>query len=106
MPRSDEAPPLERWTGPSAGNGSGSLRFTTAATRVTELLAAEEYLSNEGQPDADYAEGEELWLLSEWLHAVNRGYGDSAEVLFESADAAERYFADLARSLTDGSVNR
>ena len=85
---------------------SGSLRFTSAATRVTELLYAEDYLRFDDRPDTAYPACEDLWLLSEWLDADNRGYSGSSGYLFESPDAAERYFADLARALTDGNVNR
>ncbi|HEU5128418.1 MAG TPA: hypothetical protein VFU12_10555 [Glycomyces sp.] len=85
---------------------AGSLRFTPAATRVAELLLAEDYLGFDNRPDTAYTECENLWLLSEWLDAVNQGYSDSSGYLFESSDAAERYFADIARALTVGNVNR
>ncbi len=85
---------------------SGSLRFPLAAMRLTQLLLDEEYLSFDNRPEAAYPECEHLWLLNEWLEAVSLGYSDTSGYLFESSEAAERYFGGLARAITDDNANR
>lgn len=80
---------------------TGSVRFTAAATRVTDLLYGEEYLGFADRPDTTYPECEDLWRLNEWLDAARLGHSNVLGYLFESPDAAERYFAGLARAWTD-----
>ncbi|WP_157930622.1 hypothetical protein [Glycomyces xiaoerkulensis] len=84
---------------------SGALRFTSAATRMAELLSADHYLSFDDRPDTTHPACEHLWDLKEWLDMLRDGYSDIAGCLFNSPEVAEQYFTKLAQALTDGDAN-
>jgi hypothetical protein len=75
---------------------AGDLEFRSAARRVTELMFNRDYLDFDERPDVGIDHFDDLWLLNEWIYAVDIGYEHDGVYYFETSEDAEAYFKAVA----------
>lgn len=79
---------------------AGELDFLTAARCVTGLLYDPNYLDAEERPDVGLAPLDDLWLLNEWVHAIDQGASeDDCGCYFKTRADAESHFGSVATAL-------
>ncbi|MDN3239990.1 hypothetical protein [Glycomyces tritici] len=78
---------------------AGDLGFRPAVRRVTELMFNRDYLDFDDRPDVGIDQFDDLWLLNEWIFAVDIGYERDGVYYFETSTDAEMYFKTVASAL-------
>lgn len=78
---------------------AGELDFLTAARCVTGLLYDPDCLDVEERPDIGLAPLDDLWLLNEWVDAIDHGSEDDGWYCFKTRADAESYFRSVATAL-------
>jgi hypothetical protein len=83
----------------SCGYLAGDLEFRPAVRRVTKLMFNRDYLDFDERPDVGIDQFDDLWLLNEWIYAVDIGYEHDGVYYFETSADAEAYFKTVASVL-------
>jgi hypothetical protein len=78
---------------------TGDLEFRPAVRRVTELMYNRDYLAFDERPDVGIDQFDDLWLLNEWIYAVDDGHERDGVYYFETSRDAETYFETVASVL-------
>jgi hypothetical protein len=78
---------------------AGDLGFLPAARRVAGLMYGPDYLDFADRPDVGLAPFDDLWLLNEWLFAVDHGHEHDSAYSFRTPGEAEEYFKSVAAAL-------
>ncbi|MCD0447197.1 hypothetical protein LO763_26630 [Glycomyces sp. A-F 0318] len=78
---------------------AGDLDFLTAARRVTNLMFDSDYLDFEERPDVGLKVFDNLWLLNEWVFAIDYGAEEDGWYCFKTREDAESYFETVASAL-------
>ncbi|MCH7231656.1 hypothetical protein L0U85_12450 [Glycomyces sp. L485] len=78
---------------------AGDLGFRPAIRQVTELMFDRNYLAFDVRPDVGVGQFDDLWLLNEWIYAVDNGHERDGVYYFETSEDAEACFKAVATVL-------